>query len=214
MRPISSNKLIEDRNSGLEFGVLDCSIEVLEHLRGKLSEFPPIFTNCEVGLQDIGSHMKNFAHDHNLLQNRRRRLISSFYRKRGPLITPLLQFSLEKGLVLNQVYWFIQYTPENCFESFVNSVVEARRAEDKNTSSSVVAETTKLIGNYSYGYQIMDGYQQSKTHYIVGAEVDKLVSHRNFKNLSVLTSSFYEVEKVKSEVEHREPIIFGFFILQ
>ena len=110
-KPISENKSNEDIKSGLKFGVLDCSIEVPEHLREKFSEFPPIFKHCDVSLEDIGPHMKDFAHEYNLLKKPRRKLISSFYLQRGPLITPLLQFYLEKGLVLNQVYWFIQYTP-------------------------------------------------------------------------------------------------------
>ena len=121
---------------------------------------------------------------------------------------------MEKGLVLNQVYWFIQYTPEKCFESFVDSVVEARREGHKSTSSSVVAETMKLIGNYSYGYQKMDRSKHSKTRYVVRAEVDKLVNYRIFQNLNVIPSSIFEVEMVKSEVEHKEPIIVGFFILE
>ena len=92
--------------------------------------------------------------------------------------------------------------------------MEARREGDKNTSSSVVAETIKLIGNSSYGYQIMDRSNSSKTQYVVGAEVDKKVNERNFKNLNVLPSYIYEVEMVKSEVNHKEPIVFGFFTRQ
>ena len=60
----------------------------------------------------------------------------------------------------------------------------------------------------------MDRSKHSKTQYVVGAEVDKLVNKRNFKNLNVLPSSIYEVEMVKPEVNHKEPIIVGFFILQ
>ena len=198
----------------MKFGVVDCSIEVPEHLREKFNEFPPIFKNCEDGLQDIGPHMKDFARDHNLLKKPRRMVISSFYLQRGPLITPRLQVDLEKGLVLSQVDWFIQYTTEKWFECFVNSVVEARREGDNNTSSSVVAETIQLTGKSSYGYQIMDRSKHSKTQYVVGAEVDKLVNNQNFKNLNVLPSSIFEVEMVKSEVEHRQPIIVGLFILQ
>ena len=78
-RPISANKLIEDIRSGWKFGVVDCSIEVPEHLREKFSEFPPHFKNCGVGLQDSGPHMKDYAHGHNLLKKSRRMLISSFY---------------------------------------------------------------------------------------------------------------------------------------
>ena len=213
-KPISENKLIEDIKSSLKFGVVDCSIEVPERLRDKFGEFSLIFKNQEVSLEDIGPHLKDFAHEHNLLKKLRRMLMSSFYRQRGPVITPLLQFYLEKGLVLNQVYWFIQYTAGKCFESFVNSVVEARREGDKNTSSSVVAGTMKLIGNSSYGYQIMDRSKHSKTQYVVGAEVDKLLNEWNFKNLNVLPSALHEVEMVNSEVNHKETIIVGFFILQ
>ena len=35
-----------------------------------------------------------------------------------------------------------------------------------------------------------------------------------FKRLNHLTDQLYEVELVKSENEHREPILVGFFILQ
>ena len=72
----------------------------------------------------------------------------------------------------------------------------------------------KLIVNSSYGYQILDRSKHSKTQYVVGAEVDKMVNERKFKNLNVLPSYFCEVEMVKSEVNHREPIIVGLFIMQ
>ena len=35
-----------------------------------------------------------------------------------------------------------------------------------------------------------------------------------FKRPNFITDQLYEVELVKSEIEHREPIIFGIFILQ
>ena len=37
---------------------------------------------------------------------------------------------------------------------------------------------------------------------------------KTFKRLNHLTHQLYEVELVKSEIEHTEPIIVGFFILQ
>ena len=139
-KSISENKLIEDIKSGLKFSVVDCSIEAPERLSENFSEFPPIFRNCAVSLEDIGPHMKDFALEHIVLKPRRM-LISSFCLQRAPVITPFLHFYLEKGLVLNQVYWFIQCTPAKSFESFVNSVEESRREGDKNISSSVIAET-------------------------------------------------------------------------
>ena len=35
-----------------------------------------------------------------------------------------------------------------------------------------------------------------------------------FKRLNLITDELYEVELVKTEIEHREPIFLGFFILQ
>ena len=60
----------------------------------------------------------------------------------------------------------------------------------------------------------MDRSEHSKTQHVVGAEVDKLVIEQKYKILNVLPSSIYEVEMFKSEVNHKEPIIVGFFILQ
>ena len=78
-KPISENKLNEDIKSGLKFGVGDCSIEVPERLSEKLGEFPPIFKNCDVSLEDLLPHMKDFAHENNLLEKPKGVLISSFY---------------------------------------------------------------------------------------------------------------------------------------
>ena len=88
-KPVLENKSIEDIKSGLQFGVEDCSIDVPDRLREKFSEFPPIFKNFDVNLEDIGPH---FAHENNLPKKPRRKLISSFYLQRGPLVTHLLQF--------------------------------------------------------------------------------------------------------------------------
>ena len=45
----------------------------------------------------------------------------------------------------------------------MQSAVVARREEDENPNSSVVAETMKLLANSSYGYQIMDRSRHNVT---------------------------------------------------
>ena len=82
-KPISETKLAENIKSGWKLGVVDCSIDVPERLREKFSEFPAIFKNCEVGLQDIGSYIKRFEHDPNLLKKNKRMLLTNFYLQRG-----------------------------------------------------------------------------------------------------------------------------------
>ena len=56
----------------------------------------------------------------------RRMLISSFILTNGTIINPLLLFYLKLGLVCKKIHRFVQYTPRKCFNSFVQSAVEAR----------------------------------------------------------------------------------------
>ena len=52
------------------------------------------------------------------------------------------------------------------------------------------------------------------TKYLTDEETHSAINSKMFKRLNYITDQLYEVEFVKSEIEHREPIIVGFFILQ
>ena len=105
------------------------------------------------------------------------------------------------------------YTQE-VFSSFVQSAVNAQRQGDENPNSSVVAETMKLLANSSYGYQIMDRSRHTVKKYLNDERTHSANNIKLFKRLTFITDRLYEIELVKSEIEHREPIIVGFFILQ
>ena len=96
----------------------------------------------------------------------------------------------------------------------MQSVVDARRKGDENLDSSVVAETMKLLGNSSYGYQIMDRSRHTETLYLNEEKTHKAINNRLFRRLNSVSRDIFEGELVKSTIEHREPIIVGFFILQ
>ena len=162
---------------------------------------------------DIGDLMKEYAEKGNMSQPRRT-LISSFYLKNRTIITPLLLYYLHLGLECTKIYRFVQYTPKKCFSSFVQSAVNARRQGDENPNSSVVAETMKLLANSSYGYQIMDRSRHTLTKYLNDEKTHSAINNKLFKRLNFINHQLCEVELVKSEIEHREPIIVGFFILQ
>ena len=109
---------------------------------------------------------------------------------------------------------FVQYTLKKCFNSFVQSTVNARRQGDENPKSSVVAETMKLLANSSYGYQIMDRSRHTVTKCLNDEKTHSVINSKLFKRLNFINDQLYEVELVKSEIKHREPILVGFFILQ
>ena len=107
--------------------------------------------------------MQKHAIENDLLKHPQRRLIISFKQENGSIITPFFNFYMELGLQSTNVYRFVQYLPRKCFNKFVQSVVDARREGDENPLSGVVAETMKLLGNSSYGYQIMDRSRHTMT---------------------------------------------------
>ena len=72
----------------------------------------------------------------------------------------------------------------------------------------------KLLVNSSYGYQIMDRSRHTVTKYLSDEKTHSANISKLFKRFNHITDQLYELELVKSEIEHREPIIVGFFILQ
>ena len=118
------------------------------------------------------------------------------------------------GLECIENHQFVQYSPKKCFNSFVPSAVNARRQGDENPNSNVVAETMKFLANSSYGYQIMDRSRHTVTKYLNDKKTHSAGNNNLFKRLNFTTDQLYEVELVKLEIGHREPIIVGIFILQ
>ena len=131
--------------------------------------------------------MKDYAEKEGLLCQPRKMLIPSYFLENGILITLLLLFYLDLGLVCKKTYRFVEYIPVNCFSKFLQSAVDARREGDENPNSSVVAETMKLLANSSYGYQIMDHSRHTvtkclsdeKTHGAINTKLLKRLDHIN-----------------------------------
>ena len=72
----------------------------------------------------------------------------------------------------------------------------------------------KLLANSSNGYQIVDRSRHTVTKYLTDEKTHSAINSKMFKRPNHITDQLYEVELVKPEIEHREPIIVGFFILQ
>ena len=60
----------------------------------------------------------------------------------------------------------------------------------------------------------MDRSRHTVTKYLNDEKTHSAINNKLFQRLNFITDQLYEVELVKSEIEHREPIIVGFFILQ
>ena len=122
---LTEKQFLEGLKKGNLFGYVQCDIEVPENLRANFANFPPIFKNTLVSKKDIGDLMKTYAEEEGIMSQPRKMLISSFTKQNGPLITPLLLFYLKLGLVCTKIHRFVEYTPKKCFNSFVQSAVDA-----------------------------------------------------------------------------------------
>ena len=213
-RSLTEPQLQEGIKTGNFFGYVQCDIEIPEKLKANLAKFPPIFKNTLVGKNDIGGSMKTYAEEEGTMSHPRKILISSFTFQNGTLITPLLFFYLQLGLFVTKRHLFVDYTPKKCFNSFLQSAVDARTNVDDNPNSSVVAETKKFLANSSYGYQITDRSRHTVTKYLTDEKTHAAIISKLSKKLHHVNISLYELEFADAQIEHKEPIIVWFFILQ
>ena len=96
----------------------------------------------------------------------------------------------------------------------MQSAVDARSQGDENPNSSVVAETMMFLPKSSYNYQIMDRSRDTVLKYVSDKKAHAAINSKLFRKLDYVNGSLYEVEFAKTQVEHKEPINVGFFILQ
>ena len=75
------------------------------------------------------------------------------------------------------------YTPIKCLNNFVQSAVNAGREGKENPICRVVGETSKLLANSSYGYQIMDRSRHTLTKYLTDEEIHSAINNTMFKRL-------------------------------
>ena len=215
--PLKEERLLEDIKSGSLFGYVHYDFEVTENLREAFINFPPIFKNINVG-RDV-QLWKNMPKKKEFLTQPTGKLISSikffFGGGDGTIIIALLLFYLVLGLVCKKIYCLVKYTPIKCFNNFVQSAVKTRREGDQNSISSAVAETMKLVANSSHGYQNIHRSRQAVTKYLSDEKTHGAIKNKTFKRLGYKKNDqLYEVQLVKSETEHKEPIIVGMFLLQ
>ena len=167
---------------------MQCDIEVPEILKSKSINFSGIFKNTLVSKSDIGDLMENYAEEERSLSQPQIMLISSFTLQNGTLITPPLLYYLKLGLVVTKytVFW-VRF--KNCFNSFVQSAVDAREQGDEIPNWIVVVETMKLSANSSYGYQIIDRSRSTVTIYLTDENTHAALNSKLFKKLDHVNNS-------------------------
>ena len=174
------------------------------------SEFPPLFKNTEIKFEDMGEVMQEYCKGIGRKVGVKRSLISSMHAKGIILLTPLLKWYLNQGLVVDDIEFIVSYNGKRCFEWFMDYVCNERRAADLGGPDQMMSgEAAKLMGNNGYGGVLMDRSKHTNTTF---AKEKNLHIHTNnpfLKDYDELNDKIYEVSKQKSKIIHDLPLQLG-----
>ena len=171
--------------SGVFLGFVECDISVPDSCLTKFSEMAPILQNTDVGREHFSEHMKRFAINGDFLKQPQRMLIGSLFGKKILLLSELAKWYLSHGLVITRVYQMIEHTPRAVYKEFGESVSDARRKGDVDPSMTLLASTSKLIGNSAYGKTITNKEKHKNVKYVDGSDVASTkIKSKRFCSLS------------------------------
>ena len=212
---LTETRILDMVKTGQLFGLVNCDIMTPDRLKPKLAEFPPLFKNADVSKEMIGPFMRDYCEKNGKLKKPTRLLISSYKQDNVLLITPLLRYYLEQGLVVTKIHYTVHF-PEHkpCFKVFADKVTDARRRGDLDPESDILANSFKLIGNSAYGRVTMDKRKQTHTHFVSANHATKLINETRFRACRPVGGDIYEIEMYKRKHVFDLPLHLGVFTYQ
>ena len=208
-------KILNDICNGDLFGCIEVDIEVKDDAKHKYNEYPPFFVTCEVSKDLIREHMTDYCNKNDINFKTKKLLLSGLKAGKILLATPLLNWYLNHDCNVTRIYQIIEFTPNRCFEGFIDKVTKYRVLGDKHPDMSILGACYKLISNSSYGSLLMDKSKHTNIKYLsdIGS-VSSIINSPNFKDIEEFENNLYEVETFKSLINIDNPIQIWFFILE
>jgi hypothetical protein len=90
------------------FGALEVDLHVPDDVKSKFVEMLPVFKNID----DTGDHMKAYAEEKGIMNQKRTCLIGSMYGEKIMVISPLLKWYVKLGLKVTQIHQVVEYSFE------------------------------------------------------------------------------------------------------
>ena len=135
-KEMTEDDILTAIKQGKMFGFVECDIRVPDNLIDRFSEMPPIFKNVSLDRAHLSEHMQQFAETEGYLKRPQRYLIGSMYGTKILLLTELLKWYLEQGLVVDKIYQVIEFEKAPILKPFGESVTAARRAGDTDVAQN------------------------------------------------------------------------------
>ena len=198
--------------NGTLFGFAEVDIHTPTTLYNKFGEFPPIFRNDTIKEDQLGDYMKQVRKDLDKpVDEKNKKLISSYTGEKILLYTPLLKWYLDHGLVVTKIHSFIKATANNPFKTFTEKVSDNRREGDKDKSKTIIAEAWKLTGNSAFGRTGMDKNRHVSTKYVDDIyKAKRKVNNWLFRDLNEIEceggSTVFECSSGKKQIKQNCPL--------
>jgi hypothetical protein len=212
-----TNEVLSMVKSDELFGFVEVDIHVPKNLYNYFSEMPPIFKNVEIdgsNVEHVGEYMARVQQDiYGMKGMKGGKLIGSMKGEKITLLTPLLKWYLDKGLIVTKVHSVIKSVSNKVFSPFMDYVSDARRAGDKDSTLQLKADGAKLEGNSAIGHTIMDKSRHTNTRVTDNiTKVEKCINTPNFRGLDEVNDGeriFFEVEATKEKIKLDNPLQIG-----
>ncbi len=151
---LTQAQLLEAMRNGQIFGLAMVDIHTPEHLKEKFRDMQPLIFNREIQRSDLGSLMQEYCEKNDLLKKPRRVLAQSYSGRNLLLITPLLTWYMNKGLVVSKLHWVREFRSDRAFKPLSDQVLHFRKQADIDPSMELQGNSFKLAGNSIYGIDI------------------------------------------------------------
>lgn len=196
------------------FGFAEADITIPNHLLEKFEEMCPFFINKNLEEKNLPQHMKNYLKKTERKFCKSKKLCATLSAEKMLIYAPLLEWYLDHGAEIKNVYRTIDYEPKKVFSWFVEEVTKARRSGDEEEKKAIIADLFKLLGNSAYGKMIENIEKQKSVIYTsVEEKNDRALRSCFFEDLEEIGKA-YELRSRKKRIEIKRPYQVGIAVYQ
>ena len=195
-------------------GFVEASGVVEQEFRDWFAELPPLFTKREIGRDDLGTYMKAYAEQHQLLKRPQRLLMAEFKAENFFYHTSYVRWLMENGVKIYNVKRVFQFNEVECFRPYVTKMKEKRKEADM-LKNPVKSNYYKAAVNCLYGATITNVTKHKTTKY-ERDESPGLKAARHsplFYEIIDCGEGLIEVTLKKATANQRHPHTVGFVVL-
>ena len=180
----------------------------------KTDAFPLCISKLNITQDDLSPYSRHLLESsHTKLPSSNAKLVAHHLGVKDYLVSlPLLQFLIEKGLVVDKVHRVYQFKQGDYLKAFIDQNI-TKRAQETNP---FIKNALKLINNSIYGRMLLNQLNYSTDTKVCTQDIQlvRSFSKPNFRNVNFISDQRALVTYQKAGVSVDSPIFVGFSILE